>query len=268
MKVVTDRKIAETSSKGNQEKWFEDGRWYKLDQFGYEALSEAVISELLEHCNFNNKFDFVRYNIEELIVHNRPRVACVSDNFLNENQSIITINRLLSNEIGEPLIRQLSSISSNKRRIEYMVDKTKKITGLNQFGEYMTLVFEVDALFLNEDRHLNNIAVIYSSDGYDYCPIFDNGAGLLSDVRSYGLDIEPRGLYSSVKSQPFEMSFTRQINTVRKLYGRQLNVGFDMNNVAAAIDRYIEFYPDRDRGLIRDRIEFCIKKQLKLFKEG
>jgi hypothetical protein len=71
-----------------------------------------------------------------------------------------------------------------------------------------------------------------------------------------------------VKSQPFEMSFTRQINTVRKLYGRQLNVGFDMNNVAAAIDRYIEFYPARDRGLIRDRIEFCIKKQLKLFKEG
>ena len=39
VKLVTDEKIAETSSKGNQEKWLEDNRWYKLDQFGYEALA-------------------------------------------------------------------------------------------------------------------------------------------------------------------------------------------------------------------------------------
>ena len=39
-------KIAETSSKGNQEKWYnkEAEKWYKVDQFGYEALSETVIS--------------------------------------------------------------------------------------------------------------------------------------------------------------------------------------------------------------------------------
>lgn len=35
IKVVTNKKIAETSSKGNQEKWYENGIWYKLDQFGY-----------------------------------------------------------------------------------------------------------------------------------------------------------------------------------------------------------------------------------------
>ena len=37
--LVSDEKIAETSSKGNQEKWYDgvtDG-WYKLDQFGYEV---------------------------------------------------------------------------------------------------------------------------------------------------------------------------------------------------------------------------------------
>ena len=42
---VTDEKIAETSSKGNQEKWYDadTDRWYKLDQFGYEALSECAL---------------------------------------------------------------------------------------------------------------------------------------------------------------------------------------------------------------------------------
>ena len=48
VRLVSDRKIAETSSKGNQEKWLEDGRWYKLDQFGYEALAETFTSMLLE----------------------------------------------------------------------------------------------------------------------------------------------------------------------------------------------------------------------------
>lgn len=35
IKLTTGNRIAETSSKGNQEKWREDGRWYKLDLFGY-----------------------------------------------------------------------------------------------------------------------------------------------------------------------------------------------------------------------------------------
>ena len=38
VQLVTNEKIAETSSKGNQEKWFDgtSGLWYKLDRFGYE----------------------------------------------------------------------------------------------------------------------------------------------------------------------------------------------------------------------------------------
>lgn len=52
---VTNERIAETSSKGNQEKWVEGNRWYKLDQFGYEALAETMISQLLERSNCEEK---------------------------------------------------------------------------------------------------------------------------------------------------------------------------------------------------------------------
>ena len=50
IQLVTNEKIAETSSKGNQEKWFDStlNKWYKVDQFGYEALSESVVSKILE----------------------------------------------------------------------------------------------------------------------------------------------------------------------------------------------------------------------------
>ena len=43
IKLTTGDRIAETSSKGNQEKWREQGRWYKPDLFGDEGLAETVI---------------------------------------------------------------------------------------------------------------------------------------------------------------------------------------------------------------------------------
>ena len=57
VQLVTNEKIAETSSKGNQEKWFnpDENKWYKLDRFGYEALSESLISRLLEKSNIEYK---------------------------------------------------------------------------------------------------------------------------------------------------------------------------------------------------------------------
>ena len=51
IRLTTGSRIAETSSKGNQEKWLADGRWYKLDLFGYEGLAEAVTSALLAQTN-------------------------------------------------------------------------------------------------------------------------------------------------------------------------------------------------------------------------
>ena len=67
IRLVTDEKIAETSSKGNQEKWYDRApdRWYKLDQFGYEALAEATVSLFLEQSNIETgtPFTFVRYQI-------------------------------------------------------------------------------------------------------------------------------------------------------------------------------------------------------------
>ena len=68
IKLVTNERIAETSSKGNQEKWRdpETNRWYKLDQFGYEGLAETMVSLLLEKSNLetDTAFTFVRYRME------------------------------------------------------------------------------------------------------------------------------------------------------------------------------------------------------------
>lgn len=263
IQLVTDEKIAETSSKGNQEKWYDQasGRWYKLDQFGYEALAETVISTLLEQSNVETgtPFTFVRYQMERLRVHGRERTGCSSRNFLQPGQALITVNRLLSNHLGKPLREKLIYLPSDKKRISYLAEVTAELTGLALFPQYLTLLFEADALFCNDDRHLNNIAVIEQNGKFDYCPIFDNGAGLLSNTQLSQMDILPPALISALQARPFNTTFTRQMNTARSLYGTQLIMPkLTADNIREILRPVLDYYPQRDRGIITDRVEACI----------
>ena len=136
---------------------------------------------------------------------------------------------------------------------------TAEMTGLELFPQYLTLLFEVDALFCNDDRHLNNIAVIEKNGKYDYCPIFDNGAGLLSNTQLSQMDISPPALISALRARPFNTTFTRQMNTARSLYGTQLTIPkLAPNDVQKVLQPILEYYPQRDRGIIADRVEACI----------
>ena len=226
VKFVTNEKIAETSSKGNQEKWRDGGRWYKLDQFGYEALTETLISRLLERSSIeqDTPFRFTRYEMERMNVHGRERTGCSSENFLMPGQSIITLSHLFKRTGTVPLRDTLARQTSDKKRIAYLAETTAELTGLELFPQYLTLLFEVDALFLNDDRHLNNIAVLEQNGKYDYCPIFDNGAGLLSNVQMSPMDIDPKALIAAQRARPFNTTFNRQVGTVRSLYGHQLHM--------------------------------------------
>ena len=263
IRLVTDEKIAETSSKGNQEKWYDRdaGRWYKLDQFGYEALAEAVVSALLGQSNIeaDTPFTFVRYQMERLKVHGRERTGCSSLNFMRPGQSLITVNRLLSSHLGKPLREKLAQLSSDKRRIAYLAEAAAELTELELFPQYLTLLFEVDALFCNDDRHLNNIAVIEQNGAYHYCPIFDNGAGLLSNTQLSRVDIAPPALISALQARPFNTTFTRQRNAARSLYGAQLAMPkLTAKEIQAVLRPCLEYYPERDQGIITDRVKACI----------
>lgn len=264
--LVTNEKVAETSSKGNQEKWLDRNVWYKLDQFGYEALAETLVSRLLERSNIEKSgFKFVRYDMERLNVHGRERVGCSSKNFLKKSESIITLARLHSMNLGYKLSEKLIRLKSDKQRIAYLAEETARLTGLDRFPEYLTLLFEIDALFLNDDRHLNNIAVLERGGKYDYCPIFDNGAALLSNVQISRMDIAPKALISTLRARPFNTTFTRQMNTAMHLYGTQLDMPqLTADEIKSELELLLEYYPARDRGIIADRVVECILTRQKV----
>ena len=254
---VTNERIAETSSKGNQEKWVEGNRWYKLDQFGYEALAETMISQMLErsNCEQDYPFRFTRYQMERIAAHGVERTGCSSENFLLPGQSIITLSHLYKRESETSLRNLLARQSSDKKRIVYLAETTAELTGLELFPQYLTLLFEIDALFLNDDRHLNNIAVLESGGKYDYCPIFDNGAGLLSNMRTAPMDIEPKALIAAQRARPFGTTFNRQAGTAQSLYGAQLRLPkLSKEEIFARLEPLLQYYPRRDRGIITDRV--------------
>ena len=256
VKFATNDKIAETSSKGNQEKWRDNGRWYKLDQFGYEALAETVISQLLERGSIETEtpFRFVRYRMERMNVHGRDRNGCSSADFLRPGESIITLAHLFK-RYDQSLKEKLTRLPSDKQRISYLANATAEITGLPAFPQYLTLLFEIDGLFLNDDRHLNNIAVLEKNGQYDYCPIFDNGAGLLSNTQLAPMDIEPIALVRSAKARPFQTTFNRQIIHARNLFGAQLRMpNFTETEIREVLDEPLRYYAERDRGILTDRV--------------
>lgn len=257
VKLVSNEKIAETSSKGNQEKWLDQGKWYKLDQFGYEALAETFTSMLLEYSNIerDTPFTFTRYQMECLHVHGRERIGCSSNNFLGERESIVTISHLFKQYLGSSLADTLSHLSSDKKRMAYLAETTAEITGLDKFPQYLTLLFEIDALVLNDDRHLNNIAVIAKGNEFDYCPIFDQGAGLLSNMMYSPMHIIPKTLIADARARPFNTTFNRQIRTMQGMYGKQLYLPrFTGRELYEMLEPLLTYYAARDRDLIADRV--------------
>lgn len=85
--------------------------------------------------------------------------------------------------------------------------------------------------YFYEDRHYNNILFLYDDidDTYKVSPIFDCGAGLMSDDRGiyFPKDVNVRSIINKVHFKPFSSSFIKQVTSVRELFGSQLKFKFD-----------------------------------------
>ena len=86
-------------------------------------------------------------------------------------------------------------------------------------------MLEIDAFFLNEDRHTNNIAVIYDlkKREYRYCPYFDMGLSLFADIKQdFPIEKTIEECHKSIIAKPFSKDFDEQMDAANELYGRYL----------------------------------------------
>lgn len=220
------------SSKGNQLKWLNGNIWYKADYTGYEGLAEYVVSHLLQHASLSPS-ETVVYETEKIMYKSQQYLGCKSHDFLPDNWQMLTLERLFHNNYGISLYQSIYRIQGIEERIQFLVNQVVRMTGLTDFGIYLSKLLTIDAFFLNEDRHTHNIAVLLDSAGlYHYCPIFDNGASLLSDTTmDYPMETELYTLLPAVSSKTVCSDFDEQLDAVEHLYGQHIQFQFNIHTV-------------------------------------
>jgi len=77
-----------------------------------------------------------------------------------QGEAILTLAELLRKGVGPDWQTAVNRLPNLQSRLAWLVEQVERLTGLDRFGTYLTLLFEVDMLFSNEDRHLNNIDVL------------------------------------------------------------------------------------------------------------
>jgi hypothetical protein len=255
-----------TSSKGNQNKWYMDGVWYKADGLGYEALAEVMVSRLLTKTNVTN---FVNYEYETLEREEKRMHGCKCANFLQpEDDKILSIERLFQTFKGESAAKAILKYEELEDRIKYVCEQVEVITGLKEFGVYLKKVITLDALFLNEDRHFHNLAVILRKDGsYRECPIFDHGAAFFSDVRGdYPLDMDLEKCYEKIEAKPFSRDFDRQLDACDLLDGTyRFHADFNMKDVDAILQEFVGIYEEAILDRVREVMRIQMRKYAYFF---
>ena len=213
------------SSKGNLLKWKYKDFWYKADSAGYESLVEYMVSNLLKLSSLSPD-EYVHYEMTDIEYEGHVFHGAYSQNFLPSDWQLITLERLFSNHFGKSLTESIYHIHDEKNRLIFLTEQIERITGLKDFGIYMSKLLTIDALFLNEDRHMHNIGVLMKPDGeYALCPIFDHGAALLSDIRlDYPLNQDIYALLSKPESKTICRSFDEQLDCAEELFG--INIHF------------------------------------------
>jgi len=251
-------------AKGNQLKFELNNVWYKADCLGYEGLIECLVSSLLQKTNIDN---FTIYKPACISYENQMSFGCKSQNFIPENYRLLTIDELFTQELNLDVSKYIASMDI-KDKIQFVVDNVKQLTGLNNFGQYLSKMLAMDAFFLNEDRHFNNIAVLYNIETkqYDYCPIFDNGACLFSDTfLNFPLENTIEQCYKDIQAKPFSISFDEQLDAVEELYGSQFKISFTRQDIQNELDKLKAEFGTTYDDAVYTRVEHTALEQLRKY---
>ena len=174
---------------------------------------------------------------------------------------LVPVEKLYRQNTGDSLANTLSTFSEPGERIRFLVEQVESITGIREFGAYLTAMLEIDAFFLNEDRHTNNIAVLYNTETeqYSLSPLFDQGLCLFADTSNdYPLDLPIEDCAKRIEAKPFGFDFDAQLDAAEELYGIQLRFGFTAKDVCTELDSLADYYPLE----IRQRVEQVVRWQM------
>lgn len=179
----TTKVVIDSSSKGNQRKFYNNGIWIKLDNDKCsEGLAEDFVSKL---CACIYDFPYVQYESSQFEYRDEIYNGCYSRNMYNRQDIIFVSFRNLLKQWGiqQNIFFKDESVETNMKNVLELVYSRSGLNLLDYFRRLLLL----DCLIINEDRHIMNIGICYCrSDGKYYeAPCFDNGSSLFCTNWTY-----------------------------------------------------------------------------------
>lgn len=229
------------TSEGTQIKYKKGNYWYKRDNRGHEGLVEYLVSNFLRYTDLESE-DFVMYEYGTI----NGQSGCRSRNFLKNNEELVTLYRLYFNEYGKDLSQVINTMDEMEERIDYVIRFVQKSCGIDIF-KYLGRILTVDMMILNEDRHLNNLALIFDGNSFKPSPIFDNGLSLLTGNQSVNWNFPVSENVKRVIARPFSGSHEKMV----EYFGKGLEVD---------VKKALEWLDTQEWSRERNVLEYQIKR--------
>lgn len=232
------------TSEGTQIKYKKGDYWYKKDNRGNEGLVEYLVSNFLRYTDLESE-EFVMYEYGTI----NGQSGCRSKNFLKHNEELVTLYRLYFNEYGKDLSQVINEMEEMEERIDYVIRFVEKSCGIDIF-KYLGKILTVDMIILNEDRHLNNLALIFDGNSFKPAPIFDNGLSLLTGNQSVNWNFSVSENVKRVIARPFSGNHEKMV----KYFGKGLEI---------ETKKALEWLNTQEWSRERDVLEYQIKRYSK-----
>lgn len=208
-----------STSKGNQRKWYKDGLYIK-EQFYYQnKYWRDDLVENIASC-IGQQFETNEYVLEQHLCTindgNNSTHGVFSKDFCSEGEKYLSLQRLLDTNKSS-----FDTDMGCPERYEFLLNFLQEVTDL-PFGRYLDTMIILDYLVGNEDRHLNNIGVIWNGTKFRYAPLFDFGLGLFEHDRKYE-GVPFAKCLNKMESKPFS-SDNQRIVDYRLNYGIQIKL--------------------------------------------
>lgn len=237
------RVLRQSTSGGVQKKFIENGYCYKIDRLGYESVSEVIISEL-ESCI--EGFKYIDYEFANI----NNGHACKSKEYKVKGLEI-TLHRLLEEVVNCSVLYEDYDGVELLNRIEGILSVYHNYNPHRYFGKLIKL----DAITLNSDRHTNNISFIRNNNTILPMPVYDNGAALLSDIKTYPLVIGRLSMVSKVMSKPFSNNFDEQLSYFEDVEPLRINYSKFEAKVLKALNKIDLYVPKSQQTYFKAALE-------------
>ncbi|MCD8015597.1 MAG: hypothetical protein LUG99_21045 [Lachnospiraceae bacterium] len=232
------------TSEGTQIKYKKGDYWYKKDRNGREGLAEYLASKLLTFTNLAPS-EYVLYEQGTI----NGNAGCRSRNFLLPGEEFITLYRLYYNEFGRDLSAVTAVMETMEERVDYVLRYVLQSCGVN-LSDYFKKIFTLDWIVLNEDRHFNNLGLVFGQNEFRPAPIFDNGVSLLTANLSVNWHFSVEENVRRVTAKPFCGSHEKMF--------RYFGQGFELD-IAAAQEWIRGETPSRERDVLAWQLGVCQK---------